>query len=87
MNPLQNIPAAVRRVLYIAYGLVALAYLVLAAFYDKDPSWVEGIGRVIGALSVPFGALAASNVVPTNTAQVVAPGSVTVLPDSRNPEA
>jgi hypothetical protein len=62
MNPLQNIPAKVRQVLYIAYGLVALGYLVLSAFYDKDPSWVEGVGRVVGGLSVPFGAMAASNI-------------------------
>lgn len=62
MNPLQNIPAKVRTALYVAYGVVALAYLILAAFYDRDPDWVEGIGRVVGALSVPFAGMAASNV-------------------------
>ena len=45
-------------------GWPVLGSVVLAAYYDQDPSWVEGIGRVVGALSVPFAGLAASNVPP-----------------------
>lgn len=69
-NPLQSIPARVRAVLYVAYGIIALAYLAVSAYYDKDPEWVAGVGRVVGALSVPFAGLAASNVPPAKAAVV-----------------
>jgi ABC-type xylose transport system permease subunit len=67
-NPLQSIPAKVRTILYVVYGLLALAVLGATGYWaatgDPAPSWVKGIGGVVVALAPVFSATAASNVPP-----------------------
>lgn len=61
-NVLGMLPGRVRFALYLAYGLAGVLYLALGAAYLTDPAWLEGAGRVLTALLVPFSALAATHV-------------------------
>jgi hypothetical protein len=62
VNPLTSLPARVRQGLYVAYGLLVIAYGALTAAYLTDPSWLDVAGRVLTTLAVPFAALAATHV-------------------------
>jgi hypothetical protein len=62
VNALTSLPARVRQGLYVAYGLLVIAYGALTAAYLTDPAWLDVAGRVLTTLAVPFAALAATHV-------------------------
>lgn len=85
-NPLQLIPAAVRRWVYIVYGVATLALTMAAAYFssvgDPAPEALVGLAGALVPLGAALAAIAASNTTATNTAVTVAPGDVTLLSDS-----
>lgn len=83
MNPLQQIPAAVRKWLYVAYAVAGTGVASVATYCqatDQDvPSWSIGIAAVLaGPLALLFGATAASNVADPRAVTVSAPPAATV---------
>lgn len=67
MNPLQQIPASVRRWLYVTYALTGTGVASVATYctatHQDVPSWSIGVAAVLaGPLALLFGATAASNV-------------------------
>lgn len=65
MNALTLLPARVRQILYVLFGLIGIAYAATDAAYPVNPEWLDVAGRVIAALVVPFTALAATHVAPS----------------------
>ena len=79
-NPLQQIPASVRRWLYLAWGVVGL---VLGACQVADvealgPVAVDTALEVLAYVGLALGFTAAANVTETNTATVTAPAEVAI---------
>jgi hypothetical protein len=77
-NALTDIPPQVRRGIYAAYGLLALAVGALAAFYLATPDtalpdWLDGAQRVIAYLAIPVAAIAVPNVFVPSPAPPTAP--------------
>ena len=66
MNTLVLLPAKVRQVIYVVYGLLALTASATQVGYNSvsvaNPSWLVVATAVIGFLAVPVGAIAALNV-------------------------
>lgn len=86
-NPLQLIPASVRRWLYLAYGL---AGLILGACQVADvehfgPIVTDTALEVLAYVGLALGFTAASNVTETNTAVIEAPADVTISSDDYEP--
>jgi hypothetical protein len=81
VNPLQQIPASVRRVLYIVYAIlgVALGALAVAHVDHLGSVDLDTVNDVFVYIGAAFGITAASNTFATNTAQVTAPANVTVV--------
>lgn len=75
MNTLVLLPAKVRQIIYVAYGLLALTASATQVGYNSvnvdNPSWLVVATAVIGFLAVPVGAIAALNVTANKTEQVV----------------
>jgi hypothetical protein len=65
-NVLALLPARARQILYVLYGLVALAVATTAVGYNAlnldNPPWLVVAGAVVAFLAVPFSALASLNV-------------------------
>jgi len=80
MNPLQQIPTQVRKYLYLAYGVAALACTSAAAGYGATghdvPAVVIGIGGALVPIGAAFSALATSNLTEPSTVSVTAPANV-----------
>lgn len=76
-NVLVLLPARVRQVVYIAFGLISLAdgsaLVGYASAGIELPVWLVVITAIIAYLAVPFSALAATNVTKTPPAE---PGDV-----------
>lgn len=80
LNPLTQIPASVRKWLYLAYGVVGL---VLGALQVAD---VQSLGdlstdkalQVLAYVGLALGFTAAANVTATNTAVIEAPENVQI---------
>lgn len=66
MNTLILLPARARQVVYVIYGLVALAVAAARVAYDSlnlnSPPWLTVANAVVAFLAVPVGAIAALNV-------------------------
>lgn len=66
MNPLTEIPANVRRWLYLAYSLAGIALGAVTAYFgavgDVAPEWVAGVAAVLAVVGTGLGLTAASNV-------------------------
>jgi hypothetical protein len=66
-NVLIQLPARLRRAIYICYGLLALAGTATTAYFGAlpnvaAPEWVTGGLAALGALAAPISVLAATNV-------------------------
>lgn len=65
-SALTLLPARARQVVYVIYGLVALAVAATAVGYNSldlpNPPWLVVAGAVVSFLAVPFSALASLNV-------------------------
>ena len=68
MNPFQAIPAAVRKWLYLAYGLAGVVLGSISAYAlavdVPAPSWVKGANAVLLIVGTALGFTAAANTVP-----------------------
>lgn len=83
MNPLQQIPAAVRKWLYVAYAFAGTSVASVAVYstatHHDVPEWSIGVAAVLaGPLALLFGATAASNVADPRAVTVSAPPAATV---------
>lgn len=73
MNVLTSLPARVRQALYVAYGVLVIAYSAADAAYVVNPEWLDIAGRVLTTLAVPFAALAATHVTKTPPESIESP--------------
>ena len=82
-NPLQQIPANVRRWLYLAWGVVGLVLgaCQVAQVDSLGPVAVDTALEVLGYVGLALGFTAASNVTETKTATVTAPADVAITAD------
>lgn len=87
-NPLTLLPPTARKLLYVAYGLVALVVACVDVYYGAgDPDWVQRVQDVVAYLAVPMGVLAASNTPASaaEVAEVVAAEQAALVADDESP--
>jgi hypothetical protein len=76
-NVLLLLPARLRQVAYILFGLIALAVGAAQVAYSSisldNPTWLVVSSAVVGFLAIPFSAIAASNVSKDRPARVIEP--------------
>jgi hypothetical protein len=83
-NVLTFLPARARQIIYVLYGIVALAaastQVGYAAIEKSQPTWLIVSLAVVGFLAVPIGTLAATHVTPAADGRTVQTSSAAGTP-------